>query len=94
MEFSISAVLIVILVFFLFIFWAMRFCRRYLIVMMLGFSCRLGFILIQEQTRIFGNGDINDFFPCYLRFEVAIQKSDVFGFIEPHAAFYTALYAG
>jgi hypothetical protein len=94
MEVSLFAVLIAFCSVALFTFWASYFCSRYLAMMLFGVCIRFVFILIHEQTRIFTDADINDFLPYYLDFKLAIQSGNVIGFIEPHAAFYSALYAG
>jgi hypothetical protein len=94
MELSVLAILIASFVILLFLLWVTHFCKRYVMVMLLGFGVRLAFISIQEQTRAFNNGDINDFLPYYSAFEVAMREGNILGFIQPHAAFYTALYAG
>jgi hypothetical protein len=94
MEPSILAVLIAVFLILLFVVLVSCLWRNYFIALMLGLSIRLVAIFIQEQTRILTDADINDFLPYYLGFEKAIQSGNIIGFIEPHAAFYAALYPG
>jgi hypothetical protein len=77
----------------LLVIWGKLFCNKYLIIVIIGFSVRLLLIVIHENTRVFGEADINDFLPYFEEFSKVWDK-DLSGFLKPHAPFYTFLYAG
>jgi len=77
----------------LLVIWANFFCNKYLGIVVIAFSVRLLLIVIHENTRVFGEADINDFLPYFEEFGKLWDK-DVSSFIKPHAPFYTFLYAG
>ncbi len=87
---SLSLSLIITLILFI---WARIFYKNYFTAIVIGFTVRICLIIINEQTFLFGTGDISDYLP-YLN---AFNQIGFTGFIEdikPHAPFYTVLYPG
>ncbi|BDA70171.1 hypothetical protein CAL7716_043370 [Calothrix sp. PCC 7716] len=73
--------------------WARFFCKKYFLIIVIGFIARLFIIYFHEETRIFQDLDVNDFLPYFTEFsETGIH--DLASFIKPHTAFYTVMYPG
>lgn len=73
--------------------WAKIFYKSYFTAIVIGFIVRICLIIINEQTFLFGTGDITDYLPYLDEFN-QIGYAEFIENIKPHAPFYTVLYPG